>query len=56
MRPLESLTIFLCIDSRRDYVELNIQDTQNIEESWLYPGNVDDALKVVEGWDPYLIF
>ena len=27
------------------------QDTADIKESWNYPGNVDDALKLVEGWD-----
>jgi len=29
------------------------KDNLNIEESWIYPGDVQDALKVVEGWDPY---
>jgi hypothetical protein len=25
----------------------------NIEESWIYPGDIKDALEVVKGWDPY---
>ena len=28
------------------------KDNLNIEESWIYPGDIDDALKIVEGWDP----
>lgn len=29
-----------------------MQDEADIEESWSFPGNVEDALKVVEGWEP----
>lgn len=28
------------------------KDTYQIAESWSYPGKIEDALKVVEGWDP----
>lgn len=27
-------------------------DTADVEESWMYPGRVEDALSYVEGWDP----
>ena len=29
-----------------------LQDEADIEESWQHPGSVEDALKVLEGWDP----
>ncbi|KKY27247.1 putative salicylate hydroxylase [Phaeomoniella chlamydospora] len=28
------------------------KDNEDIEESWQFPARVEDALKVVEGWDP----
>ncbi|KAK5258364.1 hypothetical protein LTR40_008045, partial [Exophiala xenobiotica] len=28
------------------------KDTYDIAESWSFPGKIEDALKVVEGWDP----
>jgi len=28
-----------------------IQDESDIAESWTFPGKIEDALKVVEGWD-----
>ncbi|EPQ55308.1 monooxygenase [Gloeophyllum trabeum ATCC 11539] len=28
------------------------RDEADIEESWSYPGKIEDALKVIEGWDP----
>ncbi|KAK1764515.1 FAD/NAD(P)-binding domain-containing protein [Phialemonium atrogriseum] len=28
------------------------RDTYDIAESWSFPGKIEDALKVVEGWDP----
>ena len=28
------------------------KDAYDIEESWQFPGRVDDVLQVVEGWDP----
>jgi 2-polyprenyl-6-methoxyphenol hydroxylase-like FAD-dependent oxidoreductase len=29
-----------------------LQDDENIDESWSFPGKVEDALEVVKGWDP----
>ena len=28
------------------------QDEADIDESWSFPGNLEDAYKVIEGWDP----
>jgi len=28
------------------------RDDHNIEESWSFPGKMEDVLKVVDGWDP----
>ena len=28
------------------------QDDQDIEESWSFPGNLEDVYKVLDGWDP----
>lgn len=29
-----------------------IQDEADIEESWSFPGNLEDVFKILEGWDP----
>lgn len=29
-----------------------LQDDGDIDESWSFPGRVDDALKLLDGWDP----
>ncbi|KAH8926031.1 FAD/NAD(P)-binding domain-containing protein [Atractiella rhizophila] len=31
------------------------KDVADVEESWSAPGKVEDALKVVEGWDPVVV-
>lgn len=30
----------------------NLQDEADIEESWSFPGDLEDVYKVLEGWDP----
>jgi 2-polyprenyl-6-methoxyphenol hydroxylase-like FAD-dependent oxidoreductase len=33
---------------------LTHRDESGIDESWVFPGKVEDALKCVEGWDPII--
>jgi 2-polyprenyl-6-methoxyphenol hydroxylase-like FAD-dependent oxidoreductase len=48
---------FVTVNKSLDSVSyvLTHKDDYTVEESWSFPGRVEDILKVVEGWDPVLL-
>jgi 2-polyprenyl-6-methoxyphenol hydroxylase-like FAD-dependent oxidoreductase len=48
---------FVTVNKSLDSISyvLTHKDDYTVEESWSFPGRVEDILKVVEGWDPVLL-
>jgi 2-polyprenyl-6-methoxyphenol hydroxylase-like FAD-dependent oxidoreductase len=41
----------ICLGHRK-LLTVEFQDDADIEESWSFPGKLEDVYKVIEGWDP----
>jgi len=42
-------SVFFLLNTSTDVV---LQDEADIDESWSFPGKLEDVYKVLEGWDP----
>jgi hypothetical protein len=44
-----------CLKNAKEFTwKVTHKDIADVEEGWVLPGKVEDALKVIEGWDPIL--
>lgn len=44
-----------CLKNATEFTwKVTHKDIADVEEGWVLPGNINDALKVIEGWDPLL--
>jgi hypothetical protein len=44
-----------CLKNATEFTwKVTHKDTADVEEGWVLPGSIDDALKVIQGWDPLL--
>jgi 2-polyprenyl-6-methoxyphenol hydroxylase-like FAD-dependent oxidoreductase len=50
--PVSCFPIFISVFGLCCHIAHLLQDEADIEDSWSTPGNIDEALKVVQGWDP----
>ncbi|KAM5355001.1 hypothetical protein ACJ41O_001647 [Fusarium nematophilum] len=47
--------LFITVDVQKATIFCTHKDTYEVEESWSNPGDLDDMLKVVDGWDPVIV-
>jgi hypothetical protein len=44
-----------CLKNATEFTwKVTHKDIADVEEGWVLPGKIEDALKVIEGWDPIL--
>jgi hypothetical protein len=44
-----------CLKGGKEFTwKVTHKDEADVEEGWVLEGDIDDALKVIEGWDPVL--
>jgi hypothetical protein len=47
--------IYACVKNGKEFSwKVTHKDIGDVEEGWVLPGKISDALKVIEGWDPVL--